>query len=543
MPWTCRAWNPGPRPWPSLRSAACVRRTGDASTRGLRRAVADLRLAARLQAGDQSALADAYDSYAGLVLGLARRRVLGDDAMAEEVTQEVFIFLWEHPDRFDPARGTMRSWLGVIAHRRSVDRVRAEARRARNEARVAAPEPVTRAQAEVDDELVADLAGRLRARRARPAPARSSGTPSSSPTSAAAPIRQVAVELAIPEGTAKSRLRLGARQARRSPPAARSPIRKPGMDLTRSELLEIGLDVVDGGPGRRARPAWAPASSTPPAPGPARPRHPGVGARRRRAVPARRVHHRPPPSWPGCSTASPPTSGRGPRRSPAAPRCATSSCTSSASSATCSASSAGGPRSTPPGPRTTSRCCARRPSDLDGAADAQVARTWWLEVMELIGAFAELGPDHPVAYHHLAGSTRGTVVVRTFELWTHDDDIRRALGLPPNELDHARLALMSSTPDRRAAGVGMALAGTDAAGPTARRIELTGVGRRHLVRRRAGGGRAARGPRRDHRDRRPSTCAASPRTGCPSTTSRSSSPAIARWSSRLLVGATAFALD
>jgi hypothetical protein len=65
-------------------------------------------------------------------------------------------------------------------------------------------------------------------------------------------------------------------------------------------------------------------------------------------------------------------------------------------------------------------------------------------------------------------------VVRTFELWTHDDDIRRAVGLPPNELDHARLSLMSSSL-MGALGAGMALSGTARPGQTAH-IELTGVG-------------------------------------------------------------------
>jgi uncharacterized protein (TIGR03083 family) len=113
-------------------------------------------------------------------------------------------------------------------------------------------------------------------------------------------------------------------------------------------------------------------------------------------------------------------------------------------------------------------------ADLVDASDAQISRSWWLEVMALIGAFAEVGPDHSIAYHHLAGSVRGTAVVRTFEIWTHDDDIRRALGFPPNELDHDRLALMSRTL-LGALGLGMALRGTERPGRSAR-IELTGSG-------------------------------------------------------------------
>jgi uncharacterized protein (TIGR03083 family) len=116
----------------------------------------------------------------------------------------------------------------------------------------------------------------------------------------------------------------------------------------------------------------------------------------------------------------------------------------------------------------------RAAADLEGADNAQIARAWWLEVMELIGVCAEVGPDHEVAYHHLAGSVRGMQVVRTFELWTHSDDIRRAVGLPLSELDDARLAVMSTALIESLA-VGMALTATTRPGRTAR-IDITGSG-------------------------------------------------------------------
>jgi RNA polymerase sigma-70 factor, ECF subfamily len=166
----------------------------------------DLELAARLAAADEGALALAYQRYAGLVYGLARR-VLGDAAMAEEVTQEVFVYLWEHPSRFDPTRGSMRSWLGVLTHRRSVDRVRAEARRTRRELSAAPVAPPTEAQAEIDDELSrAWLAGCVRdAIDQLPAEQRDAVVLA---YFGGRTYRQVATELSIPEGTAKSRLRL-----------------------------------------------------------------------------------------------------------------------------------------------------------------------------------------------------------------------------------------------------------------------------------------------------------------------------------------------
>ena len=113
-------------------------------------------------------------------------------------------------------------------------------------------------------------------------------------------------------------------------------------------------------------------------------------------------------------------------------------------------------------------------ADLDEADPADIVRAWWSEMLELVAACAELGPEHDIAYHHLASPIRSLLVVRTFELWTHDDDIRRAVGIPANQLDHERLTLMS-TALVEALSLGMALAGTTQPGRTVR-IDLTGPG-------------------------------------------------------------------
>jgi uncharacterized protein (TIGR03083 family) len=113
-------------------------------------------------------------------------------------------------------------------------------------------------------------------------------------------------------------------------------------------------------------------------------------------------------------------------------------------------------------------------ADLAGATGPATAQAWWHEVTRLIAVCAELGPQHEVAYHHLAGSVRGMLVVRTFELWTHDDDIRRAINRPPNSLDADRLALMSGDL-MNVLNLGMALSGTTQPGRTAR-LNLMGPG-------------------------------------------------------------------
>jgi RNA polymerase sigma-70 factor, ECF subfamily len=79
------------------------------------------------------ALAEAYRRHGGAVLGLARR-VIRDAGAAEDITQEIFIGLWNQPERFDSARGSLRSYLLAQAHGRAVDMVRATvARRGREE--------------------------------------------------------------------------------------------------------------------------------------------------------------------------------------------------------------------------------------------------------------------------------------------------------------------------------------------------------------------------------------------------------------------------
>ncbi len=95
--------------------------------------VSDAYLAVGVARWRPEALAEAYRRNAGAVFGLAKR-VLADEALAEEVTQEVFVGLWEHPERYDAGRGSLRAFLLAMAHGRAVDLVRSEtSRRAREQ--------------------------------------------------------------------------------------------------------------------------------------------------------------------------------------------------------------------------------------------------------------------------------------------------------------------------------------------------------------------------------------------------------------------------
>jgi RNA polymerase sigma-70 factor (ECF subfamily) len=171
------------------------------------------RLIARLVAGDSSALSQLYRQHASLVHGIARR-VTTDADLAAEVTQEVFTHLWQHADRVDLDRGTIRAYLGVMAHRRAVDAVRHAERRRSSERRSEATGEATGdgVQDGPDVSVTDDAATAWRATLVRSLVERLPQEQRAAVELAyfrGMTYRDVAHALAIPEGTAKSRLRLG----------------------------------------------------------------------------------------------------------------------------------------------------------------------------------------------------------------------------------------------------------------------------------------------------------------------------------------------
>lgn len=171
---------------------------------------ADRELHRRPVYGDESAPAEACTADGGLVRRIAVRGT-HSSAAAEDVAQAAFAQLWTRPYAFDACRGAPRTWLAVPAHRRAVDRVRGEARH--------------RKAAHADDQTPHTIPD------AAPGPDRPSSI-ANAPCSCTPPSpssrshngevvdlacfagrthRRAAVELGIPEGTAKSRLRTALR--------------------------------------------------------------------------------------------------------------------------------------------------------------------------------------------------------------------------------------------------------------------------------------------------------------------------------------------
>jgi len=172
--------------------------------------VSDAQLVTRIARYDDVALAEIYRRHGGAVFGLARR-VLNNTSEAEDVTQEVLLRLWNQPERFDPGRGTLRSFLLTQSHARAVDVVRShEARRGR-EMRDAAV--TARAGYDIQHE-VWDLMMREEVQRAlRELPVEERRAIELAYFEGLTYV-QVATLLGEPEGTTKSRIRNGMKRMR-----------------------------------------------------------------------------------------------------------------------------------------------------------------------------------------------------------------------------------------------------------------------------------------------------------------------------------------
>ena len=153
----------------------------------------------------EGALAELHRRHGGPVLGLARR-LLGDHLLAEDVAQEVFLRLWRAPGKFDPTRGALRSYLLAQTHGRAVDLLRSErARRAREERdALSVPAMSYDIEREVSDLTVAE-----RVRRAMDRLNAAERTAIELAYFGGHTYREVAAILDQPEGTVKSRIRIG----------------------------------------------------------------------------------------------------------------------------------------------------------------------------------------------------------------------------------------------------------------------------------------------------------------------------------------------
>ena len=162
----------------------------------------DAGFVARLASGDRSALESLFNEHGGAVKSIAAR-VLRDDALADDVVQDTFVQLWRNPNRYDPARGTLRTFLVTIAHRRAVDIVRSEVARSRREQKPPDPDYST-----VEEEVWSRTLSET-VRRALDELAEGERQAISLAYFSGLSYVEVAKKLGQPEGTVKSRIRSG----------------------------------------------------------------------------------------------------------------------------------------------------------------------------------------------------------------------------------------------------------------------------------------------------------------------------------------------
>ena len=87
----------------------------------------DLDLHRRIRARDSGAFEQLYARYSSAIYGLALR-VTGHEPLAQEVVNDAFLAIWRAPEAYDPARGSLRTFLMSLTHHRAVDAVRKEER-------------------------------------------------------------------------------------------------------------------------------------------------------------------------------------------------------------------------------------------------------------------------------------------------------------------------------------------------------------------------------------------------------------------------------
>ena len=163
----------------------------------------DVDLADRLMARDESALREAIALFGPVVFGMARR-ILAEPSLAEEVSQDTFMALWRRPGAFDPTRGSLKTFLVGVARNKAIDLVRREESLRRSATALAA-------EAEVA-ETVVTTGGFEEREEIRDALVQLSDVQREAIVLAyfgGRTYREVAAELGVPEGTAKTRMRDG----------------------------------------------------------------------------------------------------------------------------------------------------------------------------------------------------------------------------------------------------------------------------------------------------------------------------------------------
>ena len=179
----------------------------DVTTKDLRDE--DRRIVELIAARDQGALKEAYDRYASFVNGVALG-ILKDRDLAADITQEVFVRLWERHERYDGDRGSLKAFLQMDAHGRSIDLLRS--RRASAAREMADHQKQASTPVAGTEELAMTSVTSSTVRTALMSLPDEQRTPIAMAFFDGYSYRDVAEILGVPEGTIKSSIRTGMRR-------------------------------------------------------------------------------------------------------------------------------------------------------------------------------------------------------------------------------------------------------------------------------------------------------------------------------------------
>ena len=173
----------------------------------------DRELLRSVAAGDMEAFRRLYDRFSTLVFSLAVK-ILRDDAAAEDLTQEVFVQIWERAACYDPSLGRPLTWVVTLARNRAIDRLRATQRGQRLVDAAAREQAVTDPWgAGLHEEVVGKETGRLVRAALQQLPAEQRRAIEMAFFSGLTQT-EIAEDLRLPLGTVKARIRRGMMQMR-----------------------------------------------------------------------------------------------------------------------------------------------------------------------------------------------------------------------------------------------------------------------------------------------------------------------------------------
>jgi RNA polymerase sigma-70 factor (ECF subfamily) len=177
------------------------------------RDLADEEVMQLVQRGDPQAFELLYDRHGGAAYSLAYR-IVGKQAAAEDVVQEALLSIWRSRRRYDPTRGSVRTWILGIVHNRAIDGLRRSSVHDRRRETL----DVVEERFEASERTDVEVARREEARSVR-------GALETLPTEQRQTIElayfggftqnQIAELMDEPVGTVKGRMRLGLEKMRR----------------------------------------------------------------------------------------------------------------------------------------------------------------------------------------------------------------------------------------------------------------------------------------------------------------------------------------